>query len=216
MSSRRAHTLLADVGATNARFSLLANGALGTLASFEVARHAQFPDAVTAFLNQYGGAGQVTDALIAVAGPVEQGRCALTNCSWMIDAQELRTTFGLAEARIVNDFEATALSLSHLADSDLYPLGGGQAVSGAPMAVLGPGTGLGVACLIPGSPTPVVVAGDAGSHVFSFQGTTDTNQAGTFPSLLLCSEAAESAADGLGGVSPGSTSIDQRSALRFA
>ena len=162
MSSRRAHTLLGDVGATNARFSLLANGALGTLASFEVARHAQFPDAVTAFLNQYGGAGQVTDALIAVAGPVEQGRCALTNCSWMIDAQELRTTFGLAEARIVNDFEATAFSLPHLMAADLHPIGGGRAVAGAPMAVLGPGTGLGVACLVPGAADPVVIASEGG------------------------------------------------------
>jgi glucokinase len=162
MSSRRAHTLLADVGATNARFSLLANGALGTLASFEVARHAQFPDAVTAFLNQYGGAGQVTDALIAVAGPVEQGRCALTNCSWMIDAQELRTTFGLAEARIVNDFEATAFSLPHLMAADLHPIGGGRAVAGAPMAVLGPGTGLGVACFVPGNANPVVIASEGG------------------------------------------------------
>jgi glucokinase len=162
MSSRPAHTLLGDIGATNARFSLLANGALGAVASFEVARHARFPDVVTEFLNQHRGQGQVADALIAVAGPVENGCCALTNCSWMIDAQELRATFGLAKVRVVNDFEATAFSLPHLMAADLHPIGGGRAVAGAPMAVLGPGTGLGVACLVPGAADPVVIASEGG------------------------------------------------------
>jgi glucokinase len=162
MSSRLAHTLLADIGATNARFSLLANGALGSVATFEVARHARFPDVVTAFLSQHRGQGQVTEALIAVAGPVEHGCCALTNCAWMIDEQELRTTFSLAKVRVVNDFEATAYSLPHLATADLHPIGGGRAVAGAPMAVLGPGTGLGVACFVPGTANPVVIASEGG------------------------------------------------------
>src|SRR3979411_2021790 len=148
MSSRVAHTLLGDIGATNARFSLLANGVLGAVACFEVARHPQFTDVVAEFLDRHRGQGQVTEALIAVAGPVEQERCALTNCSWTIDARELRTTFGLANVRIVNDFEATALSLPHLTAVDLHPIGGGRSVAGAPMAVLGPGTGLGVACFV--------------------------------------------------------------------
>jgi glucokinase len=162
MSSRPAHTLLGDIGATNARFSLLANGMLGAIASFEVARYPRFPDAVAEFLKRHGGPGQVTEALIAVAGPVDAERCALTNCSWTIDARELRTAFGLARARIVNDFEATAFSLPHLAAADLHPIGGGGAVAGAPMAVLGPGTGLGVACLVPTAQNPVVIASEGG------------------------------------------------------
>ena len=55
------------------------------------------------------------------------------------------------EFDILNDFEATALSLPLLTAGDLYPVGGGEAALGAPMAVLGPGTGLGVACFVPGS-----------------------------------------------------------------
>ena len=102
-----AHTLLGDIGATNARFSIFADGVLGAIASFEVARHARFPDVVAAFLDRQDGKAQVTQALIAVAGPVEHERVALTNCAWVIDAGELRTTFGFAQVRIVNDFEAT-------------------------------------------------------------------------------------------------------------
>jgi glucokinase len=160
-------TLLGDIGATNARFSLLANGALGPVTELEVARFARFPDAVADFLNNHGDRAQVSRALLAVAGPVEGDRAKLTNCPWIIDGDELRTTFGLAKVRVVNDFAATAYSLPSLTATDLRAIGGGQAVSGAPMAVLGPGTGLGVACLVPAANAPAVIAGEGGHATLS-------------------------------------------------
>jgi glucokinase len=160
-------TLLGDIGATNARFSLLANGMLGPVTTFEVARYVRFPDVVAAFLNLHRDQVPVTHALLAVAGPVEGDRCKLTNCSWVIDAGELRGMFRLAEVRVVNDFAATAYSLPSLTAADLHPLGGGRAVPGVPMAVLGPGTGLGVACLVPGASEPAVIAGEGGHATFA-------------------------------------------------
>jgi glucokinase len=159
----RKHILLGDIGATNARFALLSDGVLGPVDCFSVADFVRFTDAVNAFLNaRLREIASVTSALLAAAGPVERDRCVLTNCPWTIEANELRTSFGFEEVRLFNDFEATARSLSYLGPSDLYPLGGGRAVSGAPTAVLGPGTGLGVACLVPGSQTCGVIAGEGG------------------------------------------------------
>jgi len=80
----------------------------------------------------------------------------------MIDARELCAEFELPKVDLVNDFEATALSLPHLTAADLYALGGARAVPDAPMAVLGPGTGLGVACLVPASSDAVVIASEGG------------------------------------------------------
>lgn len=167
MPKQLEQTLLGDIGATNARFSLLANDALGPVSEFEVARYARFPDVVAAFLNMHRDQVPLTNALLAVAGPVESERCKLTNCSWIIDVNELRTTFGLAKVRVVNDFAATAYSLPSLTPADLYAIGGGRAVPRAPMAVLGPGTGLGVACLVPGSKEPAVIAGEGGHATFA-------------------------------------------------
>jgi glucokinase len=104
----------------------------------------------------------VSDALLAVAGPVVGGRCAFTNCPWTIDAGEVRERFDFNTARVINDFEATALSLPHLAAQDLHALGGGRAVPGAPMAVLGPGSGLGVACLVTEGSHRIVVSSEGG------------------------------------------------------
>jgi glucokinase len=159
--------LLGDIGATNARLALLSDGVLGPVDCFTVADFARFTDAVDAFLGYGPRDFPPTGALLAAAGPIESNRCVLTNCPWTIEPGEIRAAFGFKQVRLVNDFEATALSLSHLVGPDLYPLGGGRAESGAPMAVLGPGTGLGVACQVPGSPTPIVIAGEGGHATMS-------------------------------------------------
>jgi glucokinase len=138
--------LLADIGATNARFALLAGGTLGAVKNLEVGAFDRFTDAVNVFLKDSGGT-PVTHAVVAVAGPVHGQRCVLTNCDWTIDAEQLRASFGFA-ARVVNDFEAVALSLPALAVTDVADVGNGMVVPGAPTAVVGPGSGLGVACLI--------------------------------------------------------------------
>jgi glucokinase len=156
------HVLLGDIGATNARLALLSKGALGPISWFNVADFPRFADAVNAFLDTHCRQLSVAAAVLAVAGPVEADRCVLTNCPWTIDASELRAAFSFARVRVCNDFEATALSLPHLTAADLYPLGGGKAVSGAPMAVLGPGTGLGVACFVPGAQESMVIASEGG------------------------------------------------------
>jgi glucokinase len=156
------HVLLGDVGATNARFTLLSNGVLGPIKYFAVADFPRFIDVLNAFLKGDGGQLSVNEAVLAVAGPVDEGRCVLTNCSWTIDARELRAAFDFAKVHVCNDFEAAALSLPYLTGEDLYQLGDGASVRGAPMAVLGPGTGLGVACLVPGSDSSIVIASEGG------------------------------------------------------
>ena len=156
------HRLLGDIGATNVRFALLSNGVLGPIKWFTVAEFPRFTDAVNAFLDYHSRQVSIREALLAVAGPVANDRCVLTNSAWTIDAPELCAAFSFAKVHILNDFEATALSLPLLTAADLYPVGDGKAALGAPMAVLGPGTGLGVACFVPGSLTSIVIASEGG------------------------------------------------------
>jgi glucokinase len=162
MASSPEHLLLGDIGATNARLALLSDGVLGPIEWFTVADFARFSDAVDAFFERHCRHVSVPEALLAVAGPVAADHCVLTNCPWTIDAAELCARFDFARVHIFNDFEAVALSLPQLTAADLYPLGGGTAVPGEPMAVLGPGTGLGVACFVPASPNSVVIASEGG------------------------------------------------------
>lgn len=174
LSSSGQPILLGDIGATNARFALVTDGELGPVRSLEVAKFARFADAVTHFLGGHPGQARIAHALLAIAGPVEGERCALTNCSWVIDAAEMRQTLSL-HAKLVNDFEATAFSLPALSPQHLVKIGGGRPLAGAPMAVLGPGSGLGVACLTQLGDSPVVISGEGG-HV-TLAGASDREDA---------------------------------------
>lgn len=139
--------LLADIGGTNARFAVLSGAECGPVAHIAVAGHARFADALAHYLRETKG--RLDAAVLAVAGVVAAGRCALTNNPWVIDAAELCAEFGFGSVRLVNDFEAIAWALPHLSGGHLYRIGGGDAAKDAPMAVLGPGTGLGVAAFVP-------------------------------------------------------------------
>jgi glucokinase len=160
--SRSERVLLADVGGTNARFAVLNGGVLGPIEHMKVAEHQKFADALGAFMARQADHATVSRALFGVAGVVERGRCALTNNSWIVDADELRARFGFAEINIVNDFEALAWSLPHLAANDLRMIGGREPKAHAPMVVLGPGTGLGVAAYLSGKHGGLVLSSEAG------------------------------------------------------
>ena len=152
--------LLADVGGTNVRFAVLRGTAMGPIAHREVADHASFADAMAAYLA--GATGTVHAAVLAVAGVVTGERCPLTNNDWIVDAAELRARFGLSSVHLVNDFEAIAWALPQLGPADLMQIGGTRPLAGAPMAVLGPGTGLGVAACVPHAGGDFIVHSEGG------------------------------------------------------
>ena len=154
--------LLADIGGTNARFALLADGTVGMISHMAVSDHGSFREALDKYLGQLPEAGSIRAAVLAVAGTVRDGRCALTNTSWVIDAAELRAQSGFSTVRLINDFEAVAWALPRLSPGQLLRLGGRQAVEGAPLAALGPGTGLGMAAIIPAANGPIVLSSEGG------------------------------------------------------
>jgi glucokinase len=167
--------LLADIGGTNARFAVRLGEKLGPVANLAVAEHRGFDEALGAFLaNQALGRG-IQAAVIGVAGPVRMGRAEFTNSGWKIESEALKSTFRFQRVSVMNDFEAVARALPCLQPTDLISLGGKEGLRDAPLLVLGPGTGLGVACLLPSSNGPVVFTSEAGHMAApSWSRRTDT------------------------------------------
>jgi glucokinase len=154
--------LVADIGGTNARFGLVdgPGGQPEHVAVLSVAEHESLADAVAAYLDDNGGGVRPEAACLAIAGPVKNDRYRLTNAAWSGSAADL----DIPHVDLLNDFEALALSLPHLAGDDLHALGGPPPVAGLVKAVLGPGTGLGVAGLAPTAYGWAPVPGEGG-HV---------------------------------------------------
>ena len=149
-SSRSGVALLGDIGGTNARFALLARGRISDIAVLEVADYSEPHSAIEAFLGRHAPGTRIDHACLDIAGPIKEGHGTLTNGRWVLDTADLRRRFKLKSATLINDFEAIAWCLPQLAADDLHYLGGPtKSFEPGPMAAIGPGTGLGVGCLVP-------------------------------------------------------------------
>lgn len=157
--------LVADIGGTRARFALVDGaGQLSPPVEFELASFADPLAAIRAYLSGQGNP-RLGDAVLAIAAPVGDGQVvSLTNASWIFDRVALKAALGLRELQLINDFTALALALPVLGEAELRQLGGGSGDPGAPKALLGPGTGLGVSGLIPAAGKWTPLAGEGG-HV---------------------------------------------------
>jgi glucokinase len=157
--------LLADIGGTNVRFATQAPGqrpaALSVLAADAFATLA---DAARSYLAGVDPADRPKTAAFAVASPVIGDRIDMTNRAWSFSIEALRQALGLDRLLVVNDIEAVALALPALGAADRVQIGRGMAAAGAPIGVLAPGTGLGMAALIRHEGALVALASEGG-HV---------------------------------------------------
>ncbi len=155
------HLLLADAGGTFTRLALAASdGRIGVSEVLETGAFASFEAAAADFLSAHGAG--VTRAAIAAAGPVTGGVVQMTNGpQWRIDPAAASAALGLTRCVLVNDFAAVAAAAPRLPDSALETLQPGVAEDGA-IAVIGPGTGLGVAIVMPQAARFAVLPGEGG------------------------------------------------------
>jgi glucokinase len=154
--------LLGDIGGTYARFALAGKAAVGPVWSIEVGKCLDVQEAISKFIATQPAGTRIDGALLAAAGPVESGRCKLTNAAWALDEEDIARAFDLPWTRIVNDLEAVAAGLSDLPTSQTQLVGPDGGLPGAPMAIIAPGTGLGMACLVTGPGGRLVLAGEGG------------------------------------------------------
>ena len=157
--------LAGDVGGTKTSLALYRREGGGLLrdrmATYRSREHAGLDSILRDFLS---GEASVERACVGVAGPVEDGRCKLTNLDWEVDEASLRRTLGVREAYLVNDLQATASSLPFLRKSDRAMLQEGGTDPRGNMAVLSAGTGLGEGFLVDTGAGYIPLASEGG-HV---------------------------------------------------
>ena len=153
--------LLGDIGGTNARFALARNGKIEMVANLRVTEHPTVRAALDEVLQSHPDA-HPRRAVLACAGPVEDGAIALTNSPWRLEERQLEAQFGFDRVLLVNDFAAVAWALPHLEADQLRQIGPGNGKPGRPKVVLGAGTGLGVAAFLPATVGPQVITGEGG------------------------------------------------------
>jgi len=164
-------TLVGDVGGTNCRLALAERNSLGTIElhhseRFAVKDYEHFNDVVTEYLELQDT--KPSRAAFAFAGPKFDDEIRMTNVDWIVSEENLIKTFGFKEAVVLNDFVAMANGATVIPDDGFDTLIPGKVNYNKPVAVMGPGTGLGVSCILPGKP-PRIIPTEGGHTAFAPQ-----------------------------------------------
>lgn len=167
--------LVADVGGTNTRFALAERHQLKPKERPVVTdfwktpgdAFESFHDAVAAYLMETGAKPQC--AVFAVAGPVVDNTVKFTNRDWTIAATDIADLMEIGCVDLINDFVAMARSAPLLEIDEHELIRTGAPASDAPIIVAGPGTGFGLANVVPLGEDYFVLGGEGGHQAFSPQ-----------------------------------------------
>lgn len=142
-----AQGLIADIGGTNARFALADAQGYGDEVVLSVADYPGIVEATNAYLERVKPASRPVRAAFAIAGPVRGDLFEAVNLPWKFSCADVSKAFGFERFDLFNDFQAIAMAVPNLKPSETIRMGDGSAQPHAPIGVIGPGTGLGVASL---------------------------------------------------------------------
>jgi glucokinase len=146
--------LVADIGGTNVRFALAdvdaARPSFANERKYSTKSHSDIAGAAQAYLEDLKFKGDIAGLVFGVAGPVQHGAIHLTNAGWKISEDDLRSKLKIPFARVLNDYETLAEAVPEFQAQDLQQIGPLPFMNRrtGTMAIIGPGTGLGVGGLI--------------------------------------------------------------------
>jgi len=161
--------LVGDVGGTNARLALVdSTGKIRNPKTYAAADYGSLSEVIAEYLETTAGRQRPDNAVLAVAGPVVDGEIEFTNLDWRISEGELIGTFEFHAARLINDFAAQALAAPVLDADDLRVIGPPlKAAEGAPVVVLGAGTGFGVSMVVRTERGDIPISSEGGHAAFA-------------------------------------------------
>lgn len=139
--------LAGDIGGTNTFLSLLDD-------KFKVIKEQTYPSqnysSLESIIIDFVENRKIKAACLAIAGPVLQGKCKITNLAWAeLDEEKLQQDLGIEKVSLINDFVAQGYNIVLDKNKEIYTLQEGNFDLNSPIAIMGAGTGLGKAFAIP-------------------------------------------------------------------
>ncbi|PWI33434.1 glucokinase [Vibrio albus] len=154
--------LVGDIGGTNVRLALFntANSELSDVRTYSVSEYSSLSLILKSYLEVFGAG--INSACLAIACPITGDKIEMTNTPWSFSISETKEELGLEEFFVINDFTAISLSVPQLSAKDVIQVGGTKNEIWSPIAVYGPGTGLGVAQVLKAEDKWLSLPGEGG------------------------------------------------------
>ena len=170
-------TLVGDIGGTHARFGWYSrSGApIAQTATYPCSEYDSIEEAIARYLRSMS-LNTPSRFALGVASPITSDTVKMTNHHWVISVPRLKSQFNVDSGVLINDFVALASAVPALRAEHLRSLGPRITAERAPIGVLGPGTGLGVASLIPvGDADYLPIAGEGGHVTLAASNAREAN-----------------------------------------
>jgi glucokinase len=161
--------LAGDIGGTNTRLGIFSRSErrpeLEAFRSYSSRDASRLEDILERFMKTTEVS--ISGACFGIAGPVVKGRSQITNLPWTVSEEQLKKRFNWPQVRLINDVSALAHGVAVLGAKDLHTLSEGEPISGGPKGLIAPGTGLGMALLVPSDDRFVVLPSEGGHSDFA-------------------------------------------------
>jgi glucokinase len=168
--------LAADVGGTHARIGLVVGSAAGKRPvnvlhyhRYSCADWSSLTAMLQDFVTRLGDTphasvrDEIRHCAVACAGYVLDDAIVNENLPWSVSIRDIREGLGIRRLAVINDFEAVAYATQFIDTTETRAIiESTQPPASGPVLVMGPGTGLGSAVLLPGQPRAQVLATEAG------------------------------------------------------
>jgi glucokinase len=160
--------LAGDIGGTNTRLCLVETDGKNE----STLREEIYPsgnEGLVPLVRQFlGDECNVYKACFALAGPVLNNKCKITNLPWPeLDAAQLQEELNIAKVSLINDFVAIGYNIVLEKNKSLVTLQPGEFLPDAPIAIIGAGTGLGKAFAVPEGDSYRVFPTEGGHESFA-------------------------------------------------
>jgi glucokinase len=158
------YSLVADIGGTNTRVALADGRKIvgGTIRRYRNADFSGLEAVLHRYIEEENGVDPIA-ACVAVAGPVRDGRAAMTNLDWTIDTDTLARAIKADTVAILNDLQAQGHALGQLDPANIRTiLPGPEDTGNAAKLVVGVGTGFNAAPVFELDPGRIVTPSESG------------------------------------------------------
>jgi len=160
--------LVADIGGTNIRLALTdKRNTLTNIETYQCAKFVSLFEVISQYLLEKEIQGRNIHACLAIAGPVADDLISMTNLPWQFSQKDLKQQLKLNSLTLINDFTAISMAIPFLSSAQKKQIGGGEPTAGKAISVCGPGTGLGMATLVPVKGKWHCFAGEGGHMDFA-------------------------------------------------
>ena len=114
--------------------------------TYDTKEFSSFSDIVNQFISE-NSLDNISKIAVAVPGPVIGGKSAPARLPWKLDAEEIKNNTKIEDVFLINDLEASAYGLEHVAEENFVKIHDSGNFAPGNAVLLAPGDGLGEAAL---------------------------------------------------------------------